>query len=57
MTGELISEEYRDGDGAHLGRWYRLRKGRKEYLSDFELWMNQDLLGMPYSGLYKEDDK
>ena len=57
MTGELIIEEYRDGDGAHLGRWYRLRKGKKEYLSDFELWMNEDLLGMPHSGLYKEDDK
>ena len=53
---ELTMETYREGDGAHLGRWYRLREGKREYLSDFDLWMCEDLLGKPYSGLYLDED-
>lgn len=53
---ELTMETYREGDGAHLGRWYRLREGKREYLSDFDLWMCEDLLGKPYSGLYLDEN-
>lgn len=52
----LSIEAYTDGGGTALGRWYRKVNGKKQYLSDFELWLNEDLLGQPYSGLYKEDD-
>lgn len=43
-SNDLTTETFEVGAGSGLGRFYYKRDGEKIYLSDFEIWMNEDLL-------------
>lgn len=55
---DLTIEAFSEGDGSRLGRFYIKRNGKKEYLSDFEAWLCEDLLpaeGRDFAnGIYRE---
>lgn len=54
----LEIETFAAGDGSSKGRFYYKDAGKKRYLSDFEIWMNADLLPAPgedcRNGIYRE---
>jgi hypothetical protein len=52
----LEIEEFAPGAGSKLGRYYRKAAGKKIYLSDMEIWLNEDLLADgERHGIYRED--
>lgn len=57
--GDFEIEQYELGAGKRLGRFYRIRDGKKQYLEDYEIWLCEDLLPQadePWAnGIYRED--
>lgn len=56
----LEIESFEAGSGKSTGRFYYMNAGKKRYLSDFDVWMNEDLLpaeGEEFrNGIYRETE-